>query len=257
MINTLKKKLMNGEPAIGTFVGINSQEVAWILAGAGYDFLMVDYEHGGMNIETVGQQIMAIKTTDCVPLLRVPTNSYENVKKGLDSGAYGLMFPMTNNAEQAKDSVSYFNYPPKGVRGFGPTRANTFYTKTKEYLEFVDDDQLLLVVQIETKEAVENINEILEVKGVEVAFIGPYDLSFSLGVNGDTTNPLVLEAIDKVLDACERHGVIPGIMTNKNQIQSHLEQGFKFLIFGTDASSLYRSATSDVELFKDLKNTID
>lgn len=256
MINNLKKKLNNGEAVIGTFISINSPEVAQILASVGYDFLMIDYEHGGMGIETVGSQIMAMKASDCTPLLRIPSNSIENVKKGLDSGAYGLMVPMVNNKEEAEKAISYFNYPPRGVRGFGPSRANVFYNKAKEYYKFTEDGQLLTILQIESKSGVENIDEILQIEGIDVIFIGPNDLAFSLGVNGDTTHPLVLEAIDKVLASCKKYGVIPGIMTNDALMQGHLDKGFKFLIKGTDATLLYNNALRDLEFFNQTKSKL-
>lgn len=255
MINNLKQKLKQGEPVIGTFISMNSLEVAKVLAESGYDFLMIDYEHGGMNIETIGQQIMAIRTTDCSPLVRIPSQLLENVKKGLDSGAYGLMFPAIDNKEEAEEAIYHFNYPPRGIRGFGPSRANVFYTKSEEYMKF-SEDQLLTIIQIESKEGVENIDEILQVDGIDVIFIGPFDLSFSLGVNGDITHPKVLESIDKVLAACKKHGIIAGIMTNNDQLQNHLEKGFKFLIQGTDATLLFRSAVENVKLFNENKDKI-
>lgn len=256
MINNLKQKLNKGEAVLGTFISINSPEVAKILSIVGYDFLMVDYEHGGMGIETVGNQIMAIEPSETTALLRVPSNDMDNVKKGLDAGAYGLMIPMINNKEEAENAISYFNYPPKGVRGFGPSRANIFYNKAKEYYKFTEDGQLLSILQIESKSGVENIDEILQVEGIDVIFIGPNDLAFSLGVKGDTSHPLVLEAIDKVLASCIKYGVIPGIMTNDSLMQGHLEKGFKFLIKGTDATLLYNKALRDVELFKETKDKL-
>lgn len=243
MRNFVKEKIKNDEVVLGTFITLNSVELCDIFANAGFDFLMIDYEHGAMGIETVGQQIKTISSTDTTPLLRIPNNDRTNVKKGLDAGAFGIMYPMVNDAEAAKNAVSYFEYPPKGIRGVGATRANLYFNRAEEYFELAEDG-LLNIIQIESKEAVENIDEILSVEGIDVIFIGPYDLSFSLGVNGDVASKEVTDAIDKVLEACKRNNVTPGIMAMKDNYEEMVEKGFKFIIVALDGSIIYEAAKS-------------
>ena len=253
--NKLKQKLKEGKPVFGTFLALNSVEVTQIMANAGYDFLMVDFEHGAMSIETAGAQISAIKATDCTPLIRVPFISMEHTKKGLDSGAYGIMYPMVSNKKDAEEAIAFSAYPPKGVRGAGAVRANMFFTQAAEYFEF-EETEILRIVQIENKEAVENIDEILEVEGIDVAFIGPYDLSFSLGVRGDIMHEKVQFAIAEVVEACKRHGVAAGIMTNDKQMVDHLKMGIKFIIYGIEALTLSNAAKGQVEMFEKAKKYV-
>lgn len=249
--NKLKEKLKAGKPVFGSFISLNSLITSEIMARAGYDFLMVDFEHGSMSIETVGAQISAIKANGCVPLLRVPSLTSDNTKKGLDAGAYGLMYPMISTKSESENVVSWTAYPPRGTRGVGPVRANNFFANATEYFEF-EKSEILRIVQIETKEAVENIDEILSVDGIDVAFIGPYDLSFSLGVNGDFENEKLKKAIDKVIAACKKHGVTCGIMTNDKQFKEHFEKGIRFFIYGVDALTLYNAAKAQVKMLRDL-----
>ena len=251
MLNKCKEKILNGEPVIGTFVTVNSIEVAQILATAGYDFLMIDGEHGAMGLETAGRQIEIMKhyTT---PLLRIPYLDIIQAKKGMDSGAYGLMVPMIKKKEEVERFVDLTTYPPEGSRGCGATRANCFYTKADDYFKFVKND-ILRIVQIETVEALDAIDDILSVGNIDVAFLGPYDMSFALGVPGDVSGEKVSNAAKKIADACKRHNVCAGIMTNASDMKKHMDMGYRFLLDGLDSVMLYSAAKNSIALFNDLK----
>ncbi|MCK9444312.1 MAG: aldolase/citrate lyase family protein [Tissierellaceae bacterium] len=250
MKNMTKEKLRSGKAVFGTFMTINSFELSQVFGNAGYDFIIIDYEHGAMDMETVGRQVAAIKGIgDTSPLVRVPINKAEYVKKGLDSGAYGLMYPMIRTKEDVEEAVKHFYYPPKGTRGIGATRANLFFTETEKYLKFTEKD-LLCMIQIETKESVENLDEILSVKGIDVAFVGPYDLSYSLGVGGQIGHQKVEEAIEYIGEKCMEHNVIPGIMTNKDKMERHMDLGYRFIVEGVDGLIISNAIKNDIEYFK-------
>lgn len=248
MKNECKKVIKADGKVLGTFVTLNSVEASELLATAGYDYLIVDFEHGAMGLETAGRQMSAIgKHT--TPLLRIPELTLENCKKGLDSGAYGLMVPMVKTREDVEKFVSYTSFPPKGVRGAGATRANMFYTQADKYFEFADTE-ILRIIQIETKEALDNLDEILSVQGIDVAFLGPYDMSFALGVPGEVSGPEVTEAADKIVKSCVRHGVCPGIMTNPSDMKRHGDMGFRFLLDGLDSFLLFNGAKGSIAHYK-------
>lgn len=238
MRNIAKEKLMRGEVTLGIFSNIPSPEITKIIGKSGLDFLVIDYEHGGMNIETLGRQIDCMDSDSCAPLARVPDIDEGEVKKVLDAGAFGVMFPKINTKEEAERAISMMHYPPRGTRGFGAGRASLYAIESAEYMKFVEEG-ILTILQIETKEGVDNIEEILSTEGFEAAFLGPYDLSFSYGAAGNTHSREVLDAIDVFLEACERHNIIPGIMSNYEEMEKHIRMGFKFIIVGFDAGMLH------------------
>lgn len=238
MKNIAKEKLLQGQVTLGIFVNIPSPEVSKIVSKSGMDFVVIDYEHGGMNIETLGRQIDCMDARYCTPLARVPELNEGEVKKVLDAGAFGIMFPKIDSKADAEKAVSMMHYPPRGTRGFGAGRASLYAMEMVKYLEFVEEG-MLTILQIESKAGVDNIEEIFSVDGFEAAFLGPYDLSFSYGTGGDPQSSEVLDAIDIFLDACQRHNKIPGIMSNYQEMNKHIEMGFKFVIVGFDAGMLY------------------
>lgn len=238
MKNVAKEKLVQGQVALGIFGNIPSPEITKIIAKSGLDFVVIDYEHGGMNIETLGRQIDCMDSRYCAPLARVPELDEGEVKKVLDAGAFGIMFPKIDTPEQAEKAICMMHYPPRGTRGFGAGRASLYAIETAKYMDFVKEG-MLTILQIESKAGVDNIEEIFSVDGFEVAFLGPYDLSFSYGTGGNTQSSEVLDAIDIFLDACERHHIIPGIMSSYREMNKHIEMGFKFLIVGFDAGIFY------------------
>ena len=160
MKNVAKEKMLNGQVALGIFGNIPSPEITKIIGKSGLDFLVIDYEHGGMNIETLGRQIDVMDSTLCTPLARVPALNEGEVKKVLDAGAFGVMFPMINTKEEAEMAISMMHYPPRGNRGFGAGRASLYAIETVEYMKFVEEG-ILTILQIENKEGIENIEEIL------------------------------------------------------------------------------------------------
>ncbi len=227
MRNRLKKRLQGGELLIGTLVGLGHMDVAEILSRLGFDWLFLDAEHSPLSFETMQQMMQVMSTTDCVPVVRPQWNDPVQIKRILDIGAYGVMVPWVNTREEAESAVSACKYPPEGIRGFGPRRAARF---DPDYFRTANQE-ILVVVLIETELALSNLDEILSVPGVDACFIGPYDLSCNLGfgVPPKWDNPDYLAAIDKILEISRKHEKPAGIYATLDILEWAIGKGFRFL----------------------------
>jgi 4-hydroxy-2-oxoheptanedioate aldolase len=243
MKNRLKELLQAGKPAIGTLVHLPSGPVAEVLAQAGFDWLMFDAEHGPINIETLQAMISATRGTDTVPTVRIARNLDWLAKQAMDIGALGIMVPGVNSKEEALAATRALRYPPQGERGVGPTFAALRWGLTAaEYIKLAND-QMLAIIQIEHIDAVNRIDEILAVPRVDLPLIGPYDLSASMGLIGQTAHPKVQEAIARVLAAGKKANLPVGIFgVTADEINKYLEQGFRAILVGVDASFLAAGA---------------
>lgn len=249
MKNQLKETLAQGRAAFGAWMMTNAFDNAQILSQVGADCIMIDGEHGSMDLETAGRLVTAIRTGPSAPLLRVPWNDIAMVKRALDTGCDGVMIPMINSREEAERAVSYCKYPPEGVRGMGAGRAALFGGMGGAYYPAANRETLV-IVQIEHYLAVDAVEEILSVPGVDIAFIGPADLSVSMGL--PMGSPALAESFQRVLRACERHHVVPGVMTSAGSVKTHLDMGFRFLLGGIDGLILYSGAKAITEEFRQL-----
>ena len=242
----IKEKLSQGEASIGTWMSMAHPSIAEILSSAGYDFVVVDTEHTAIDISEVLQLLMAIEGRGSVPLVRLAGIDPIQAKAVLDSGAAGVLVPMVNTKADAELCVQMTKYPPVGARGIGLARAQGYGEDFDDYVAHANNDGLL-IVQIEHKEAVENIEEILSVEGIDGTFIGPYDLSMSLGVAGKLDHPDVLSAKKRVLDATRAHGLVAGIHfvhpdTAAEDCSAAVAAGYRFIALGTDILFLGESA---------------
>jgi 2-dehydro-3-deoxyglucarate aldolase len=220
--------------------------IAEILAMAGYDWVVIETEHTAIDVSEVLRMVIAIEQRGSIPLVRLAWNDPIQAKAVLDSGAAGVLVPSINTKEDAQLAVKMTKYPPLGFRGVGLARAQGYGANFDEYIKNANSDGLL-IVQIEHKDAVKNIEEILSVEGIDGTFIGPYDLSMSLGVPGQLSHPSVLEAQDKVLRATLAHGLIAGIHlvhpdTAANECKQTITKGYRFIALGTDILFLGDSA---------------
>ncbi len=239
MKNQLKARLKKGETLTGTFVGLGHPDVTEWLSRLGYDFLLLDGEHSPIGFETMQRMMQAMNGTSCVPIIRPQWNEMVVVKRVLDLGAYGVLLPWVNTKEEAENAVRVCKYPPDGIRGCGPRRAATF---DPEYFSTVNDE-LLIAVQIETQQAVDNVEEILSVKGIDACYIGPYDLALSmLGSSPDWDNPRYLAAFDKVLAASAKIAKPAGMFTSPDNIGWAIKRGFKFNTVGAADNFLIEGA---------------
>jgi len=233
---SLKNKLKNNELTIGSWIMMGHPMSVEVMALAGFDWLVIDIEHTSIGIETVENLIRTIQSKNMKALVRVSKNEEVIIKRVLDMGADGIVVPMVNSKDDAIQAVNYAKYPPEGKRGVGLYRATKYGTKFDEYKKWVDEE-LVIIAQIEHMDAVNNIDEILQVNGIDGTIIGPYDLSGSMGYPGEFERDDVKNAVSKVLYKCKEHNIPSGfhiVDTNPAKLQEKIDQGCSFLAYGID-----------------------
>jgi 2-keto-3-deoxy-L-rhamnonate aldolase RhmA len=238
---TLKARLHAGEVLCGTLLSLNSPEVADLLAGAGFDWLFIDAEHGAIDPGDILPLLHAVgDRTPC--LVRIPTLDEAWIKRVLDAGAEGIIVPQVGTAEQAELAVRWAHYPPKGTRGLGTARANRYGLGLAGSVRTAEKG-MTVVVQAETSEAVGNVDAIVKVSGIDAVFVGPYDLSASLGRPGEIGHSAVVAAIKRIGLACREAGVPTGIFAMEPKgLAPWVASGFTLLAAGVDASLLGKAA---------------
>lgn len=242
--NLVKKLLREGEVALGAWLTLGSPIVAEIIASLGFDWVVIDTEHASIDIETTQSIIQAISGTDTVPIVRVPWNDPALIKRALDAGAYGLVVPMVNTKEEAVRAVQASRYPPMGIRSYGGPRVKLYGGDDYFYHA---NEEIALIVQIEHITAVENIDEILTVEGVDAFFIGPMDLAASMGIKLglDNPDPRFKKAVNRALEAGKKHNVPGGIYVSGSEAANQrIEQGFQLVALGSDERFLVSAASA-------------
>ncbi|MBL9188899.1 MAG: hypothetical protein JNK23_15560 [Opitutaceae bacterium] len=224
--NPLKKLLRDGKPVIGMTVTVPSADVALQAARAGFDFVWIEMEHSPVTLESARNMILATQGTGLTPLIRVPVVELWTAKRALDCGALGVVFPFTSTPELARQAVAACKYPPLGRRGAGPGLATLRWPAPEGYADFADKNALVVII-IEEKRAVDQIDAILDTPGIDVVFIGVNDLSYSYGDRGRQT-PQVKEAITKIVAAAKKRGIAAGRPANVTDIKAHMADGFTF-----------------------------
>lgn len=244
--NRVKALLNTGQPALGVVITMPSPSVVESLARAGFDWMWLDLEHSPIDLETADRMIQATQGTEIVPIVRVAWNRHWLAKPVLDMGAKGVIMPCVNSKPEAVAAVQALRYPPEGVRGVGASvAARRWGLPTSEYLK-VANQEILAILQIENIEAVNRIDEILTIPGIDLIFIGPNDLAASMGLLGQTTHPRVEEAIQKVLAATKKAKVPAGILGfSPDEANRRIEQGFQFIAVASDGG-LLSSGAKDV-----------
>jgi 2-dehydro-3-deoxyglucarate aldolase len=238
----IKQKLRDKKPSIGTWMSMAHPSIAEILAMAGYDWVVVETEHTAIDVSETLRMIIAIEQRGAIPLVRLAGIDPIQAKAVLDSGAAGVIVPMVNTKAEAELAVAMCKYPPMGFRGVGLARAQGYGVHFDAYVQNANKDTLV-IVQIEHIDAVNNIDEILSVPGIDGTFIGPYDLSMSLGI----PHPLVVAAKEKVLQAVLKKGLAAGIHfvqpnTAVSDCEAAVKAGYTFISMGTDILFLGDSA---------------
>ena len=243
--NVVKEKLKRGETVAGLFCNIPSPMVVEILGYAGFDFVIIDAEHGIADYETAEHMIRATEVSNTIPIARIGLNLQQHILRFLDAGAMGVQIPLINTREEALNVVKSTKYPPVGERGLAPTRASQFGLTMPlgDYVKMANQE-VLVVIQIETLQAVDNLKDILTVDQVDVVFFGPTDLSSSLGIPGDIANPRVVELIER----CGKHvtaaGKAAGVLARDPQdFREWRARGFQYIC--TNASSMLSRAASN------------
>lgn len=249
---SLKQKLKNNELTIGSWIMMADSMSVEVMALAGFDWLVVDIEHTPIDMETVKTLIITIQANDMKALVRVSKNEEVVIKKVLDIGADGIIVPMVSSKEDAMQAVEYAKYPPVGKRGVGLYRASKYGTNFEAYKKWVDEE-LVIIAQIEHIDAVNNIDEIISVEGIDGTIIGPYDLSGSMGYPGEFEREDVKEAVQHVLARCKKYNMPSGfhvVDTEPEKLNEKIAQGCTFLAYGIDYFFMRDAATSGMQQIK-------
>lgn len=250
----LKQRLTQGRSAIGCWLQMDSPIAAEIVGQAGYDCVMIDHEHGPGDIGTAIALMQALGASGCTPCMRVPANDRVMIKRALDAGVAGVMVPAVNSKAEAEDAVASCRYPPRGARGMAApvVRASDYGADWQSYAQGADD-ALLVICQIESAAAVVNVDEIAAVEGVDLLFVGPFDLSANLGYLGQPDHPDVRHRIDAVEQAAKAAGKLLGaIPTPERSIEDLLAAGYNLILADADSLFLRDAARASVERFRAL-----
>ena len=245
--NTVKTAWKAGKATVGAWLSIPSSYSAEVMAHQGFDWLCIDMQHGAIDYKDAFAMLTAISTTDTIPFVRVPWNDPAIIMKVLDAGAYGVVVPLINTRADAEAAVAACRYPPDGIRSNGANRGMLY--GGADYVANAND-QICCIPMIETKQAIANLDEILSVPGVDGAYIGPSDLSFALGLppRMDNEDPLHVETVDKILEACRRNGVAAGSHTGGPRFSRRfLDRGFQMVTLTSDAQAMGRGVRDQLK----------
>lgn len=249
--NDFKAALARGDAQVGMWLGLANPYSAEVVAGAGFDWLLIDGEHAPNTVPTILAQLQAIAPYPSHPVVRVPWNDPVIVKQVLDLGVQTLLVPMVQSADEARAAVAATRYPPHGIRGVGSALARASrWNRVGEYLHRANDEMAVLV-QVETRAGLDAIDAIARVEGVDGVFIGPADLAADLGYLGNSGHPDVQAAIDGAIRAIQAAGKAPGILgADEAAARRYLEAGALFVAVGVDTTLLARSAEALAARFK-------
>lgn len=250
-VNSFKRAIKEGRQQIGLWSNLPSHVAVELLAGAGFDWLLLDTEHSANELPMVYSQLQAAASGGSAhPAVRLPWNDAVMIKRYLDAGAQTLLLPMVETAEEARRAVAATRYPPHGIRGFaGVTRATRF-GRVEDYFARAHEE-LCVLVQVETKLGLQNLDEIARVEGIDGVFIGPGDLSAALGYLGQPKHPEMVATIETALRRIRELGKAPGILTSDEALaRRYIEAGSLFTAVGADISILLRSAEALAGRFK-------
>jgi 2-keto-3-deoxy-L-rhamnonate aldolase RhmA len=251
----LKEKLRRRERLFAGWVSYAHPSITETFARAGFDFIAIDMEHSTISLEQA-QRIIAASQSEGVPCLPRPVSqSNDWIKPLLESGADGLLVQMVNTAEEIKSIIGHLKYPPVGCRSYGVNRAQAYGFDFDKYIQTWNEASTL-IIQVESIQSVTNIEELLAFDEVDGVMIGPYDISGSLGVPGQTSHPLVIDASRKVIAACERRGKSCGTQVadaTPESVQALFDLGYTYAILGSDLFVLWKWAESMQELMQSMK----
>ena len=246
MKNIAKEKILNNELCLG--VGLRQSrtvDIGKIMATSGYDWLFIDMEHNSMDIDIASQISVAAQDAGITPIVRVPDFAHHHATRVLDCGAMGVVFPHVENADIAKKLVSYCLYPPKGHRSMtGVLPQLDFKQQAIADVAHTINDNMLIVIMLESPEAIANVDSIAAVDGIDVILIGTNDLCMEMGIPGDYSNPKVKDAYSKVIEACKKYRKTPGMggVYNEELMSEYINMGMKFILSGSDLSFMMQSA---------------
>lgn len=255
-LQSFREKLKNNQCVYGPFMKTNDPMFVEAVGIAGFDYVILDMEHGPVTIENQQNNIRAAEARNTVPIIRLKDSAENTIGKALDIGAYGIQVPQINSAEEAKKVVKYAKFHPYGMRGVCRFVRAADYSKMNRFEYFESTKDLLIVLQLEGISAIQNLDEILDVDGVDILFIGPYDLSQSLGIPGQVNNPIVVNAMKDIVEkAKKKNKVIGTFVDTPDDLKMWRELGIQYLSYSVDigifmdaCQSLYNSFTNENNL---------
>lgn len=252
-MDSLKKKIKASKLTIGSWITLAHSAIAEIMAKSDFDWLVVDMEHSAITLHQAQQLIQVIDLAGNVPLVRVGENNPNLIKRIMDAGSHGVIVPMVNSRQDAIKAVNAVKYPPAGTRGVGLARAQGYGLEFEKYRDWVNKNSIV-VAQIEHIEAINNLEEILNVKGIDASIIGPYDLSGSLGYPGDYERKEVRDAVRKYIKVCNKLGKQAGfhvIPPDAGKLKDKIKEGFGFIAFSLDTLFLGKKIKDELKRIKE------
>lgn len=249
----LKKKLLQGDVVIGSWITLGHSGIAEIIARAGYDWIVVDMEHSVIAIDTAGELIRVIDLCGVAPLVRLTSNHPDQIKRLMDAGAHGIVVPMVNSADDAARAVAAVRYAPEGSRGVGLARAQGYGVSFKDYFEW-QKHNAVVIVQIEHRDALAELDAILTVPGVDGFIVGPYDLSCSMGIPGQFEHPDFIAALNTILEAGRRLGVPAGlhiVEPDLERLSQSITEGYRFIAYSVDIRLIDVGARQGIQHLKE------
>ncbi|MDA3016910.1 MAG: aldolase/citrate lyase family protein [Actinomycetota bacterium] len=244
-VRTIRTALQSGSPVIGSWMQIPDSNIAEIMGRAGYQWVAIDMEHGPVAVNQLPDIFRALELGGTLPLARVASPLPINCRQALDQGAAGVVVPMISSAAQLQAIVNECHWPPRGRRGVGFQRANVFGKFFDSYTQ--EAQESLVVAQIEHIDAVNDLESILKVEGLDAIMVGPYDLSASLGMTGDFENKKYKDVLSKILEVCAKQKVSCGIhvvQPDAKMLKQRISEGYTFIAYGVDTVFLNHSATA-------------
>lgn len=249
----IRERFARGELVVGGAVGFTDPASAATIGYLGFDFVWLDGEHAPFDKTELLNHITAIDSTGAASIVRVPWNDPVILKPVLEMGPDGVLAPMVCTKQEAEDFVAACTYPPRGIRGFGPRRANHYGAISDAEYIATADDRLLRMVQIEHVKAVENLEEICSVPGIDLLLVGPHDLSGSMGILGQMRDPALLKMLDHIAEVCKKHHKFFGtaIGPNEQNLREWIDRGIVFLNCGNDIAMLRLGASQTLRFIRD------
>lgn len=250
----LKERIRSGRATIGSWITLGHVGIAEIMASAGFDWLVVDLEHSVIAIDTAGDLIRVIDLCGVAPLVRLTSNHPDQIKRIMDAGAHGVVVPMVTCAGDAARAIAAVHYAPEGARGVGLARAQGYGVRFKEYFAW-QKENAVVIVQIEHKSALDHLDEILTVPGVDGFIIGPYDLSCSMGIPGEFGHSDFIAAMERIRTTGERLGVAAGlhiVEPDQERLAQTLREGYRFIAYSVDIRLLDVGVRQGLQRFREI-----
>ncbi len=252
--NATREALQQGKTVFGTMLQeLRSPAIPQVMATAGFDFIFIDMEHGAFNWETMADMVKVTRLTGMTPFVRVSDDQYHLIARVLDAGAQGIMVPRVESREQVENVVQWSKFPPQGCRGCSILKGHSDYQPQplQDFTQHLNRENMV-ILQIERKLAVDNIDDLLAVPGVDAAIAGPNDLALSLGIAEDMHHPLMVESLDTIVAACCRHGLPCGMHVGSLEaLTEWMARGMRFIVYSTDLSFLLKGAQNGLKALRE------